>query len=246
MPEPGTEKPDAKCWMGMHDGSPCGREPHDDKGLCICHSKDPDKDDDAFQSKIDAMLGHKEYDFTGFVFPRRFDSFENKTFEGALSLDLATFNDGASFERATFRGPASFRHTRFASDAHFSEATFEGPTSFQRAHFERNTYFHGTTFEDEALFIGYEDKREDNRVFSREAVTDFRFARWHQPDRITFQHVFLGRARFLHCDVRQVDFTDAEWAPRGRHNAVWDEMEPRGPAKSYPLIGKLYRQLKHN
>jgi hypothetical protein len=44
-----------------------------------------------------------------------------------------------------------------------------------------------------------------------------------------------------------VDFTDVEWGkrPRGGHAAVWDELEP-GKRKNYALIGKLYRQLKHN
>ncbi len=87
----------------------------------------------------------------------------------------------------------------------------------------------------------------ENLVFSSAADTYFRSAIFAQPTRAVFHHVYLGKARFLNTDVRQVDFTDVDWAWRsGGHFAVWDEFSPEDDSKNYRLIGKLYRQLKHN
>jgi len=256
MTAPETEKPAAKCPAPMHGFQPCGREAYDDQGRCICHSQKPDKDAAAFQREIKAMLERKDYDFSEFVFPGDaefggmvFDGpvrFVAATFQGAAHFVSATFQGEADFLWATFQGAANFGGATFQGAAYFGWATFQGAAYFYDATFQGEAKFSIATFQGEARFVG----SGDQRVFSREAVTDFTFARWHQPDRIMFQHVFLGRARFLGADVRKVDFTDVEWAkrPQRRHAAVWDELAPekRGEEKNYALIGKLYRQLKHN
>jgi hypothetical protein len=132
----------------------------------------------------------------------------------------------------------------FPEDADFRDRGFHGPVRFVAATFQGEAAFRGATFHGEAQFVGFQDRR----IFSREADADFREARFSEPERVVFQHVFLGRARFLGADVRQVDFTDVKWFKRsGGRFAVWDELAPGGPAKkNYALIGKLYRQLKHN
>jgi len=299
MTAPETEKPAAKCAVEMHEFKPCGREPYDDKGLCICHSEKPDKDDNAFQSEIDAMLERKDYDFGGFVFPddawfggRVFDGpawFVAATFQGAANFAPATFEGEADFGGATFQGDAYFFEATFQGAAHFvgatfqgnagflgatfqgaadfGGATFQGKAGFWRATFQGEAHFVGATFQGEADFVWATFKGEadfcqatfqgearfvgsgDQRVFPREAVTDFGLVRFHQPERVVFQHVFLGRARFLGADVRRVDFTDVEWARRsGGRFAIWDELAPneKEEKKDYALIGKLYRQLKYN
>jgi len=236
----------------MHEFKPCGREAYDDKGRCICHSEKPDKDAAAFQREIKAMLDRKDYDFSWFVFPghadfegRVFDRrvwFRGAKFQRAPYFMGATFQDVADFWAATFQRGATFVRATFRSEAWFLHATFQGLAGFGRATFRGDAKFSGAWFQGGARFTGY----EDDWVFSREADVDFRWAHFAQSGEVMFEHVFLGRARFLKTDVREVDFTDVEWAPRGRHRAVWDEMEPKGPAKNYALIGELYRQLKHN
>jgi hypothetical protein len=239
----------------MHDGTRCGREPYDEQGLCICHSDKPDKDAAAFQHEIRAMLARKDYDFTGFVFPggadfgnRAFDGpvwFRGATFQGAARFTNSTFQGEANFYAATFQGGAYFSFATFQGEANFYAATFQGAAQFSQATFQSVASFSVARFEGAALFAGY----RDNWVFSREADADFRWARFHQSEKVLFQHAFLGRTRFLGADVRQVDFTAVEWARRsGGRFAVRDELtsEKEGEEKDYALIGNLYRQLKHN
>jgi len=254
----------------------CHRLSYDGEGLCICHSRRPDKDVQEFQREIDDMLARKDYNFNGFVFPGPVDFFST-TFDDAAHFVLATFQSIAYFRGATFRGAADFRQAAFQGAADFGHVTFQGVVRFlgttfrgkadlYGATFDSAVYLYGATFRGAAdfhgvTFQGAADFRqaafqgaakfegdEGKWVFSREVEADFRGARFHQPEMVVFQHVFLGRARFLGPDVRRVDFTEVEWARRGGHFAVWDELAPEanGEEKGYALIGKLYRQLKHN
>ncbi len=296
MSSPEGDEVAGKCRVMMHDGKECAREAYDGAGLCICHSGDTNKDAEAIQREINAMLARKDYDFTGFVFPEgisfrdaRFEGdayFYRATFQGEASFVRATFQDEADFVAATFQGEASFYEATFQGYAHFVgarfqdkaafRATFQGPASFLAATFQGEADFVAATFQGEAGFHAATFGGEANfgwatfqgeasfgwatfegevrfrgegevRLFSSEAEADFRNARFGQPEKVVFQHVFLGRARFLDTDVRRVDFTDVQWATRrGGHCAVWDELAPEDVEKDYALIGKLYRQLKHN
>jgi uncharacterized protein YjbI with pentapeptide repeats len=289
MTAPESEKVHGKCRVMMSHGNHCGRESYDSNGLCICHSKDPNKDRSAFKREIEAMLARKDYDFSVFFFPDgwRFlkvefnggaPSVEETVFQGDANFVRATFGGDAIFVKAEFLGEASFseavfqskalfpgvkfgRKAEFASakfqsdamfnsaeftgEASFWQATFGGGTDFGAATFHSEAHFNHAVFADEVVFVG-----EDNlKVFSDTADTDFRWVRFHGAKKVLFQHVFLGRARFLNADVRRVDFTDVEWPKRpGGRFAVWDEFRPEGEGeeKDYALIGKLYRQLKHN
>jgi len=244
MPEPSTAQPAAKCPVMMQGRKHCGREPIDDQGLCICHSEKPDKDTAAFQREIKAMLARKDYDFIWFVFPGDAD-FRDTVFDGPVLFAGATFQGAADFGGAMFQGGADFGWATFQGEARFIKTTFQGGASFYRARFQGWADFGWATFQGEARFSGH----EDYWVFSRQADAYFRWARFHQPEKAVFQHVSLGRTQFLGTDVRQVDFTDVEWARRsGGRFAVWDELGPedQGKEKDYALIGKLYRQLKHN
>jgi hypothetical protein len=311
---------------------------YDDKGMCICHSADPEKASEKFREVLDEVVREKNYDFRGWVFPcdavlpiRYFDGpvrlgfatfragygsmspavlqsvtfhgladFESATFEGVVSFsgakfqgearfELATFQDwagffGATFEReagfgcATFVGTAGFGGATFQGEADFGGATFQGAGRFGEAMFQGEADFGRATFQGEARFVG----QGDNRVFSDSHDTDFTEGRFEQPKKVQLRHVYLGRALFVGADVREVDFTDVEWArrpfwgrrwerlvirddrlgravkwvctrwprwlkPRGRP-AVWDELAPeeKHQGKDHALIGKLYRQLKHN
>ena len=169
--------------------------------------------------------------------------FAETTFQGEADFAEATFDNVAAFAETTFEGNADFVEAVFHNVAEFRKATFKGNVGFAEPTFHGEADFVGAVFQGHARFVGISDEC----VFSREADADFRLARFEQPERVVFHHVLLGRARFLGTDVRKVDFTDVEWArrsPRGRF-AAWDEVAP-GEGKDYALIGKLYRQLKHN
>jgi len=341
MDMPETETPAAKCPVNMHDGTPCRRAPYDENGLCICHSRMPDKDHAILVDEIRAMLDTGNYDFSRFVFPhgwwfrdRAFNGqvwfvdthflghtdfkaasfkgdalfvgtvfggetvltstefhaaadFVNARFGDKVDLGVAkfhgevffrqvtfqcdadfggvTFSKTACFEGARFEGEAGLSSAKFLGGAEFWGAAFQGAADFRDATFQREADFQDATFQGEADFARARFEREvrfggegNDRVFTSEADVDFRYARFGQPENVVFQHVSLGRARFLDTDVRHVDFTDVEWArrpfwrprwvkPRGRF-AVWDELEPEEAEadKDHALIGKLYRQLKHN
>jgi hypothetical protein len=237
MPESETKQRLTKCSATMHDGKPCGRKPYDDEGLCICHSEKPDKDAAAFRHEIEAMLEPKDYDFSEFVFPCAAE-FSGVVFDGAVRFAGATFRGDADFTGVTFQRWADFAGATFLDEANFQEVTFHGEADFTATTFLRDTHFARATFEREAHFRGY----EYNRVFSRQADSDFRSAGLHQSERMVFQHVFLGRTRFLEADLRKVDFTDVEWVRcSGGRLAVWDELAPeeQGIEKDYALIGKL-------
>jgi uncharacterized protein YjbI with pentapeptide repeats len=254
------------CIAKMHDGEPCGRQVHDGDGSCICHSNERDKDPMLFQREIGDMLARNDYDFSRFVFPgsaefagTRFDGpvwFTETAIRGQAVFFGATFERGASFSRVLIEGGADFSGTTFQGWVSFLHGTFQGAASFDFARVQGNATFWGVTFHHETSFYAatFQGEAEfagsaDNRVFSAKAAADFRLARFTDPAKAVFHHVYLGMTRFLGADVRRVDFTKVEWATRsdGRP-AVWDELrsEEDGEEKDYALIAKLYRQLKYN
>jgi uncharacterized protein YjbI with pentapeptide repeats len=197
--------------------------------------------------------------------------FRNAEFRSGADFAGATFREAALFGEAVFQSEANFVRTEFGSETSFTEArflrggifltraVFKGDASFRSACFDGIAFFISTTFcrtadfsevrfRDEAVFLGLD--RDDGKggcVFSRCADTSFQWVFWDLPERVRFQRVFLGRTLLLNTDVRQVDFTDVRWASRpGGYCAVWDELAPRNEEKECALIGKLYRQLKHN
>ena len=93
---------------------PCRRPLYDEK-YCICHSEDPDKDIDQFESEVQKQLGRPDYhDFRGFVFPG------NHSFSGKV------FSRDADFISARFGGDSNFKYARFCGNARFDLATFNG------------------------------------------------------------------------------------------------------------------------
>jgi len=187
-------------------------------------------------------------------------AFDSATFEGAADFSETAFHCAARFLSATFQSRGDFDEATFQSQAFFHLATFEGQADFMGATFTgiavfRVAMFRGTVhfsdaqFHGEAHFVG----SDANGVFSREPEleADFSSAHFDQPEKVVFQRVFLGQARFVGADVRRLDFTDVKWATRPLTRtrcAVWDELAPEveDEPKDYALIGKLYRQLKHN
>lgn len=156
------------------------------------------------------------------------------------------FRREAVFRQATFGGAAQFGAATLGDTADFGPATSGSVVDVRPATFEGAADFGAATFADAVTFVG----SGDSWVFCDQDHSDanFRDVRFDQPQKVAFQDVFLGRARFLGTDVRRVAFTKAEWARRAGYSAVWDELAPEdeGQQKDFALIGNLYRQLKYN
>ena len=269
MSTPNTDKP-TTCPVPMQDGNPCGRQSYDGERFCILHSKDPSKDRGLFRSAR-ASLGAGHSDFTAFVFPAERVSFNSAVFNTPACFHLARFLGSCDFAHAKFRAGANFSDATFEGDALFASAEFGRPTSpqnavfacatfLQRANFDGAKFYgtlgcYGVQFANGASFRQAEliskasfEGTKSGEMFSGAADTIFTDVVLGRPQEVVFKRVFLGQTRLLGTDVPQIDFTDVKWAKRGRLNALWDELAPEddGEEKNYALIGKLYRQLKHN
>jgi len=139
---------DKGCPVEMHDGKPCGRPIYnappdlDETPLCLMHSRDPNKDDTAFQAEFERIVrdaGGTPADFRRFVF---------------LSANYSTreFTSRCVFSEATFVTDADFRGTKFSKGADFSRATFAQVANFVAGHFGPDTFFIETVFNGDALF----------------------------------------------------------------------------------------------
>ncbi|OFW31426.1 MAG: hypothetical protein A3J28_07195 [Acidobacteria bacterium RIFCSPLOWO2_12_FULL_60_22] len=149
----------------------CGRPPYsapegvDKRPVCLMHSRDPNKDNDAFQQEFERILeeaGEGEANFTLFVFPRadyagrEFKArciFGDATFTQRANFIGATFTQEADFTRATFTQWANFRGATFTERADFSEATFTQRAGFSEATFTGEANFGGATFTQWANFV---------------------------------------------------------------------------------------------
>ena len=264
----------AGCPVEMSEGRRCGRPIHsvraefDKRPVCLMHSRDPDKEDDAFQKEFERILkaeGEGTADFTGFVFPRagyagreftaqcvffqttftQQADFTGATFTEKADFTLATFTQEASFNLAKFTQEAKFRVARFTQRADFSGAKLEKEADFRLAAFGTDAWFQETKFRNDDQGIG--------PIFSR--------ARFEKPERVEFYQTYLGQALFHNCDVSKFVFSNVEWRKRKNgQRMVFEEVvsledeatealkPPEGSAdeRDYGLIAELYQQLKKN
>jgi hypothetical protein len=169
------EKPEAVkdqgCPVIMYGGRRCGRPIYkaspgaDETPVCLMHSRDPNKDDAAFQAEVEGILqeaGEGVADFTRFVFPstsysrRKFAArcvFQHATFTQAAYFRNATFTQAAYFRNATFTRHADFSEAKFTQAASFYEATFTQDAAFSWARFKQAAYFTKATFTQDANFF---------------------------------------------------------------------------------------------
>ena len=83
----------ARCRVSMRSTETleCGRQVYDDEGLCICHSRKPGKDAQAFYDASQAVLASTGYiDFSHFVFP------DDVSFDDTVFTRHALFVDTVS------------------------------------------------------------------------------------------------------------------------------------------------------
>jgi uncharacterized protein YjbI with pentapeptide repeats len=178
------------CGVKMSDDKPCGRPihsvpEHDQRPVCLMHSKDPAKSDAEFQAEFERILTEAERagtlaDFTRFVFCNA--DYVNRTFVPPCCFGGAIFTKTAGFHSATFTQDAGFMHVTFTKDASFSSAKF------------KDAFFSFATFTQDAQF--------HNARFTQDA--DFKFVTFAKS--ATFE-----KARF----TQDADFTRVEFKSRG-------------------------------
>lgn len=126
----------ATCQWGKDLGLTCS-EPvwNTTEGLCILHSRNPQKDLRQFNSYIETKLAHEDFNFSQVFFPDPAD-FSLGTLNNAHFFG-AQFMGRVNFARVEFTGDGDFRVARFAGAADFSSAKFAGIANFIGATFEQ-------------------------------------------------------------------------------------------------------------
>ena len=130
--------------------------------LCILHSRQVNKDPEAFDKALSLHRKTRGNRFTSMVFPTRADftntkfsthtDFSSTTFAGHVDFNVATFAAEAVFSNATFAAQAYFVGTTFAAEARFIAATFAAQPFFGSTTFAAEADFSITTFAAGALF----------------------------------------------------------------------------------------------
>ena len=203
------------CPVEMAKKRPCGRPIYaappdtDAKPVCLMHSHDPDKDADAFQEEIKAILGGSsahnpddKFDFTRFVFLTA--AFSEREFHLPALFYGATFTQDADFHQATFTQDANFSSAEFTQRALFSHATFTRYADFIDATFAQAADFYKATFTRYAKF--------SSATFT--GAADFSWATFTHTARF-YWATFARRADFSHAtfteraDFGMASFTQA-------------------------------------
>jgi hypothetical protein len=144
----------------MTNDQPCHRPSHqaagyDVQAFCLMHSRDPNKDNQAFQVEIEDILrkaegGEDVADFRGFVFVEA--RYLGRTFKPSCIFSGAIFTQEADFRGATFARDAHFRAARFTQIANFRGVTFMQFAHFSEATFTQTAQFRVSTFALDANF----------------------------------------------------------------------------------------------
>ena len=153
-------RPPEGCPVRMTNDQPCHRPSYqaagnDVKALCLMHSRDPNKDNKAFQVEIEDVLRKAETsggvaDFRGFVFVEA--GYLGRTLKPSCIFSGAMFTQEADFRGATFVQDAHFRAARFMQIANFRGATFTEVAHFSEATFTQGAQFRVSTFAQDAKF----------------------------------------------------------------------------------------------
>lgn len=197
------------------------------------------------------------------IFARRF------TLQGEVEAKDFTCRT-LSLTKGQFNGPVNVISPRLGPTVKLEECIFEGPFRVRNpkacgdptdsgeaqdnGHFEAN--FRRSTFGDVLLFAG-----GDPRVFENTHLNfqDVEFSGEASP---VFRRADLSQARFLHTNLREIEWADVVWGHRQgtavyQRRALHDESllvseseedsgEETSSSGSYEDVKRLYRQLKQN
>ncbi len=174
------------------------------------------------------------------------------------------FIKGANFGEARFTKRTYFNRVRFKEETYFIEAQFNEEAIFWRTQFIEGAHFSGVQFNKMADFVGaqflgkttffgYDGIKIENEVLPENYIFK-QYAGFSNitlgPEKLFFKKVNLSKCSFFDTDLTNVDFTGVQWAKlpvflnRGKRKALYDEVN--SDANSYPLVEKLYQQLKLN
>ena len=151
-----------KCQFksGLAPGYRCTESSLEGSKFCIFHKPNKTKEEaELFTDKLKKKLQNKNYDFTGYHFPKWVD-FKNHVFRKTAWFTQSTFEQGANFAGSTFGGDVIFGDSTFEGDADFTDSIFEGHAMFLGPTFEKLANFWGSIFEGDAdftdsIFEGY-------------------------------------------------------------------------------------------
>jgi len=182
-------------------------------GLCILHSKQPDKDRKAFKEALKKHRKANGDDFRAFIFPDTVD-FRDEEFADTVDFSNAEFLAEAHFFNASFHGQATFEKAKFNKRVDFDVATFANRADFSSAFFGADTTFEGTEFSSPSSL---------SRVTFSEQIS-FHKATFKQG--VTFEGSnFAGRADFRNSSFQnRANFSDSVFVDK----AEFDEAEFEG------------------
>ncbi len=130
----------------------CDSQDVDDSGLCILHSKRPNKDKDTFVKTFKAHRKNKGANFRWMVFPDVVNGdFLGAEFTTDAFFDHTTFLEEADFSATTFLKRAVFADATFTKEANFRQITFK-EASFYNALFSEEAYFNLASFSESPAF----------------------------------------------------------------------------------------------
>lgn len=183
-------------------------EDADGEGLCILHSKNPEKDKKAFST---ALYKHrsKTGDFSYVVFPGGTVYFNEPPFCGDIKFTQATFSGDAKFWWTVFSGNTDFNGATFKGKAEFIGVTFKGNATFIGAKFSEDAVFGEPIFAGDAHFGGADfGKRAFLSKATFKGTADFSFTTFngetHFPcicfsQNTTFRWAAFRATTLFHC-----------------------------------------------
>ena len=179
----------------------CPESALEGSNYCIFHKPDKtEQEAELFKDKIKTKLQNKDYDFTGYRFPRE-ANFVNQVFKKTTSFAGSTFQEIAKFTESTFEEDAHFEGSTFEKDAIFQESIFKKHADFRGSIFRKVAFFTGSTFEGYADFgesIFEEDADFGESTFKRRAFF--------------IESTFKGTVYFiLSTFLGYADFTDSSF-----------------------------------
>ncbi|MDP3142878.1 MAG: pentapeptide repeat-containing protein [Candidatus Omnitrophota bacterium] len=214
----------------------------DNEGLCLLHSQNINKNQDAFRELIERKFEAKDYDFQGGFSPCKVElnhqtisnnlNFEWATFLEPLSIIRTIFISYVNFYAVTFYKNVYFWGVTFYERADFGGATFKGEAQFPGTTFYGIANFTGTTFERNVTFYASTFKREaffDKSNFNDEG--DLCSIMVESETKITFQDLSLSKVLLAETDVRKIVFHHVDWHHLRRFSwlpcrpAVYDEVK---------------------
>lgn len=175
----------------------------DPDGLCILHSRDREKNPEAFREALLARWKQTQtyyQDFRGVFFPGQFNPGEVFGTGDFRKLDFsgATFNEGADFSGAIFRERADFTGAIFLEGADFTGATFTG-----------ELYFTGTEIDGQVVFRAINPRDKTGRALP--FIGDFQNLEFQDRAVLRFHDLSLAQVRFTGTDLRHIDFRNVIW-----------------------------------